>query len=107
MENKTQLRAKIKHLESMFDMNEEWSELDGLQISHRLFRTIGMDITNALMKDRDFDGVVEFCKAYAERHKANAEWLLKKGECGLPLLSDEKVELAKYHIALSQIVIFG
>lgn len=105
--DKRQMKQRIALLETMFKVDGEWSELESMVMSDHLYRTMGMDITKAISEDMDFDGVARFCTSYVEEKKNDVEWLLKKGICGLPLLNDEKWELARYHVALTHVLVFG
>lgn len=109
MENngKELMMKRIKYIESMYEQDNGYSELTYLTLHYKLYRTIGIDIVTALQVDRDFQGVVEFCRSYVERNKVSAEWIIKRHICGVEMNFNDKIELAKYHIALTHLAIFG
>lgn len=112
MENnqKEMLKMEMSEIEKFFEKPKDeidQGELSHYKLGYRLYRTIGIDIIKTLNEERDFAKVVEFCKGYIERNKDEVKWLTKKVGFGLPLMEDEKVELAKYHIALTYVSIFG
>lgn len=104
VEMRETLKAEMVEIENLFEKPKDGideGELSHYKSRYRLMRTIGIDIVKTLMREKDIRKVTVFCKEYVEKNREDAQWLMKKVGFGLPLVEDEKIELAKYHIALT------
>lgn len=86
---------------------EEMSELNRIKLDHRLYRTIGIDIIETQKSEGNFNKVVSFCKEYIDSNRIHSQELIRKGFKGFSLSVGEKIELAKYHIALKYVSLFA
>lgn len=66
-----------------------------------------MGLTDLAEKPEPLTEMYKVCKEWVDKNGDNAEWLLRKNGMGLPLLRDEKVELAKYHIAITHLCLIS
>lgn len=104
------LKSEMSEIEKFFEKPKDeidQGELSEYKIGYKLYRTMGIDLIKTVKEENGFDKAVEFCNGYIERNKDEVKWLTKKVGLGLPLVEDEKIELARYHIALSYVSIFG
>jgi len=101
------MKMHIETIEGFFEKNgtelEVFGELSVLKVQYKVRRQMG--IMQYLGDNLDLDKVVEVCKDYIKANKPDADWMIKKGICGVPLGLDEKIQLAKYHTALQYVYI--
>jgi hypothetical protein len=111
MENKKKqmIENEKREIEQMFEKPK--SEFEGGELSHyklryKLHRTIGIDLIELYKEDNGLCKSAEYCKGYIKRNRNKTQWLLMKSEMGIALEEEERVELAKYHVAICYVLMF-
>jgi hypothetical protein len=111
MENnkKQMIENEKREIEQFFEKPKDeidQGELSDYKLRYKLHRTIGIDLIELYKEDNGLCKVAEYCKGYIKRNRNKTQWLIMKSEMGIALVEEERVELAKYHVAICYVLMF-
>jgi len=111
MENnkKQMIENEKREIEQMFEKPKsefEGGELSNYKLRYKLHRTIGIDLIELHKENNGLCKVAQYCKGHIKRNRNKTQWLIMKYEMGIALVEEERVELAKYHVAICYVLMF-